>query len=915
MNSRTLSGADEGDFTILNLKNIKDAIRIEGNSGVKGQVLQKSSTNKLAWGFVDDIEIPDGSITGNKLASNINISTTGNISAADITATNYFNQTNPSAVNTFQGELIVPKLETTITQDEAIRVRNGGIVRIYEDDGGSPDPGLQISLSGVNGNVFCNQIRSSQIAFPKSGGTDVVLNEDGLSLGANSPISGGSTSLTIKNIVVNGGLPTPNTSIICLGGIDTATDSAGNDGSILLQTGGLTLTLGNLILSNGSSIATFKGQIDVYNNAQFRGGADFVGDNAIDFIDSGSTLQIRINPDTGNIVNSNGKLTMNKVGATPKPTDSSTYTDWAMDVPDTNGHIRVGGNIICDGVIYGDVIGAITEEEVDCQRITCRTASPSIGGITGMILGTGAIISNDTSGINELTIDADTSGILCNNVSILNNTLSEQALSVAGNVTLSSGSTRTTTIGNTGSSGQTLEVLCNNVNIGETAGNQQNNILNYRGGVHTFTGEKVNIGDRLGYTNVGCSLEGATGIGTNNLYKNEMKYFHINGQYNSHTLPGTFLYYRILRSSTGKQIPIAYEPNFDNNSTIFTQPTDFNFVDINAETNTAKIELDIFYRHYKGSPDLHCRIDHVRLGAGAYPSQIGGPTLLINAASANTGTEIRVTHSFYITGLIAGNDVSFYPKFANTTSSSAKGSLMYGGEFGDMSMNISFVESYNGSVSDPSTSPSTATTQEILGETLHSLSYVDNESQNFTRIYNTSNKWIFDGSQDSGTDTLEAHFTATTTTGYIEFGFYANSLTSGMVFMCGIASATGGTSPFATTIGSGAVSIDAYKLGLFNGDTSQYSLKELLDFTSYENTYITSKFHFNNLTIGTEYKMALYGRCHNSGSIYINSGGKAGGTTSRSAHQQAFIKFYSYDSSLGGARTDDAYVPPSGDDY
>jgi len=197
-------------------------------------------------------------------------------------------------------------------------------------------------------------------------------------------------------------------------------------------------------------------------------------------------------------------------------------------------------------------------------------------------------------------------------------------------------------------------------------------------------------------------------------------------------------------------------------------------------------------------------------------------------------------------------------------------------------------------------------------EILKSISFVDNTSQNFNRIYNTSFDYFFDGSQTSGTDTLEIDFTATSTTGYCEFGFYANTLTSGMIFMTGIAAATGGTSPFSTSLGSGAVSIDAYKIGLFDGDTTRYSLKEILDFTSFENTYITSKYFFNNLTIGTRYRMALYGRCHNSGSIYINSGGRGTtGTTSRSFHQPAFMKFYEYDSSIGGART----TGSGGDDY
>ena len=201
-------------------------------------------------------------------------------------------------------------------------------------------------------------------------------------------------------------------------------------------------------------------------------------------------------------------------------------------------------------------------------------------------------------------------------------------------------------------------------------------------------------------------------------------------------------------------------------------------------------------------------------------------------------------------------------------------------------------------------------------EILKSISYIDNTSQNFNRIYNTSFEFFFNGSQDSGTDTLEIDFTATSTTGYCEFGFYANTLTGGMIFMAGIAAATGGTSPFSTSLGSGAVSIDAYKLGLFDGDTTRYSLKEILDFTSFENTYITSKYFFNNLTVGTRYRMALYGRCHNSGSIYINAGGRGtSGTTNRSFHQPAFMKFYEYDSSIGGARTTGSGGGGGGDDY
>jgi len=203
-------------------------------------------------------------------------------------------------------------------------------------------------------------------------------------------------------------------------------------------------------------------------------------------------------------------------------------------------------------------------------------------------------------------------------------------------------------------------------------------------------------------------------------------------------------------------------------------------------------------------------------------------------------------------------------------------------------------------------SSSTNTFPNFVGgsEILKSISYIDNTSQNYNRIYNTSFEYFFSGSQDSGSDTLEIDFVATSTTGYCEFGFYANTLTGGQVFCVGIAAATGGTSPFSTSLGSGAVSIDAYKIGLFDGTTNRYSVKEILDFTSYENTYITSNFFFNNLTVGTQYKMALYGRCVYSGSMYINAGGRGTtGSASRSFHQPAFMKFYEYDSSIGGART------------
>ena len=79
--SRTLSGIDERSIVSLQLPSSVTAISIGGDVGKPGQVIAKNNiTNDLEWDEVDDITIPDGSITGLKLAPNITFTTTGNIS-------------------------------------------------------------------------------------------------------------------------------------------------------------------------------------------------------------------------------------------------------------------------------------------------------------------------------------------------------------------------------------------------------------------------------------------------------------------------------------------------------------------------------------------------------------------------------------------------------------------------------------------------------------------------------------------------------------------------------------------------------------------------------------------------------------------------------------------------------------------
>ena len=77
------------------------------------------------------------------------------------------------------------------------------------------------------------------------------------------------------------------------------------------------------------------------------------------------------------------------------------------------------------------------------------------------------------------------------------------------------------------------------------------------------------------------------------------------------------------------------------------------------------------------------------------------PRILVNTAFGGAGNEIRVTHSYFITGLIPGDTYSFYPKFADTTSGSAIGDLKYGGAFGEMSLKLTWLEAYLGVSGDP----------------------------------------------------------------------------------------------------------------------------------------------------------------------------------------------------------------------
>ena len=357
------------------------------------------------------------------------------------------------------------KIELDGTTGNVIIYKGG---RIDMFDGGGD---ISIELNGANGIIDCEDInvlahtgiisfdnlRCNTFSIPKTSGADFSITSNSMSFSNPYTISGGSSNATFKTLVLNGGTGVAD-SLVINGNTITGTDIDGNDGSITMNTGDLTITTGELEVVAGNSV--FRGGADfvgdnsvdiidssstlqfrlnpstgdftvstgdltitagelevVAGNSVFRGGADFVGDNSVDIIDSSSDLQFRLNPSTGDFTASTGDITAtagdiislagtlrsDKVGSKPAPIDSSSYTDWALSLADTNSHAFIGGNLICNGTIYANVEGTITEEIIDAQRLNLR-ADPS--GDTGGDIELNMNVATGLNGRINQTYDA-----------------------------------------------------------------------------------------------------------------------------------------------------------------------------------------------------------------------------------------------------------------------------------------------------------------------------------------------------------------------------------------------------------------------------------------------------------------------------------------------------------------------------
>ena len=667
-----------------------------------------------------------------------------------------------------------------------LQVEDGYDIRMYSDAGTTKT----IELDSSNGNIT--------ITGTLYGNVEGEISEDHIN----------GQSLTIENLGVAG-----DTGIEVHDGFDISTfsdagttktfsidgstgDYNSKDGDITLTNGDITLTNGDITLTNGTmncedlNVDNHTGTIE-FNNVDANnidcthldtdrvktdllqlprtGSANFtLNSTTMNFASAynitGSTTNATLQSlnTTGNITTSTGDITAtigditatdgsfisNKAGSTPAPTDG-TYTDWSLNISDDDGHGYVGGNLIVGGSIYGDVVGSITEEIVDCQRLNIRDGG--VSGDTGINIEGGndidffnsssqkiLEISGNTTGSTTIGIfDAGTTNLnfqitplgsinRVNNIlhygSVINMVNSGTLLMNDGLITDTAGGgssqqmiidfnnkfikMRNTNVDrididttdirlNNDIQTETIHLLSQSGNI-QTSGN-----INLTSGNITCEGTITANDDITANELIVCNsdLHGSN-TKTGDIYNSEQRYFDINGRYNTHTLTGTFRDYNILRASAVRDITIVFDSAFSNTSTKYTNVTSFNLQNLTAPSTICRITLDFMFLNAGGSPDLKCRIDNSSTGANVYSN--GGTTKeLIYTGSLGTNNERAIRHSFYITGLQVGTDYDFYPKFAHTRSSTQTAKIVYGAENGDAVIYAEWLDDYNGSVLDP----------------------------------------------------------------------------------------------------------------------------------------------------------------------------------------------------------------------
>ena len=422
MFQRTLNGADMINATSLNLPPNENAVRINGDFGTAGQVLAKDENNKLNWSRVDDVEIPDNSISGEKLKSDISITTTGDIQATNITATNIL-KTNTtldlpfttSAINItggggngsagqvlvkdgdnklawdFVDDIEIPDrsiagvklVEKTITEaeigDDAIITRtinDDAITTAKINDGAITTAkvgDLQITAGKLASNsVITDKIKDANVTADKLA-TDSVTTDKVVD-GAITTAKVGDLQITTGKIA-NGGV-----SALKLATDSVTTDKVENGAITNVKIADGTIAGGKL----ATDIAiTTTGSIQAYEiTATHR----FIqtGAQTNSFAGALSTTKSYLQTDASQLNIFDGPLNLTKAGNVSPPTILGDG-GYALQVGDgsTDADVYIKRNLVVDGTIHGNIQGDITDTHIDAQSLTLEDKGDA-GGLTGL---------------------------------------------------------------------------------------------------------------------------------------------------------------------------------------------------------------------------------------------------------------------------------------------------------------------------------------------------------------------------------------------------------------------------------------------------------------------------------------------------------------------------------------------------
>lgn len=416
MFQRTLNGADMINATSLNLPPNENAVRINGDFGTAGQVLAKDSNNKLNWSRVDEVEIPDGSIGGAKLKSDISITTSGDITATNITATNLLKtNTTLELPNTTSALQIAGGIGAGSAGQVLVKDDNNLLAWDFVDDIEIPDRSITHSKL-VEKTITEAEIADDAI-ITRTINDEAVTNAK-IKAGTiegdrlkNQTIEDGK----IKDGTITGGKLASDIAISTTGDITGATITAQDH---FVQT-----------TTNGPVENTFTGKLTTTNNVQ---GVDIIATD--NFSQTGTTL----NTFGGGIEISSGAFTQtsgaqNTFGGGIDLTSGSTSTfagalhltkagngtapvqyangGFALQVGTDaiNSDVYISRNLIVDGLIRGDIVGDVSDTHIQTQSLIVKELSA--GGTTGITVKDNfdIILMDNNAGSEQIRISLDSS--------------------------------------------------------------------------------------------------------------------------------------------------------------------------------------------------------------------------------------------------------------------------------------------------------------------------------------------------------------------------------------------------------------------------------------------------------------------------------------------------------------------------